>query len=766
MNWTRQKFFILPLACVAFFLASCARDDDSFVGKAYHNFTAFFNAYYNARIEYQRGMRAIEGSLKYDKNAPLEIFPSIESAASGKQFFDRVVKKTSIVLTSHPVSALADNALLLMGKAYFHLKSLEAAERKFKEIITNYPDGDVVDEATFWYGRTLAQLQQSEEAKSVLGSVIASRKTSDVVKADAYFALAELAIKDEKLEEAAEEIEKGLQFVKDENLKSRAAFVLAKIYDRLGRFRDAARAYQIVIDLDPPVYEVLYAAQLNYAIDLRKQGKIKDAEQRLQKMLDDDKNYVKFAEIRYELAECFVEQDRLGKAIDLYIEIIRRAKKTEASAKSYYQLGRIKQEISIDFETARAFYDSSRIEYSQGEIKELAEEAFAKMDKILSLYDEHAVIDSVLKLGILKPLEKDTTKKDSAIVASKDDESNPLSRRLRKDYRRSVTLALGGRDVFAETAGSTSEQRRRQKFTLSPARDTVTFVKYHKEFLDRIAAIGNFYHLTLPMPDSAILWYERAFRYSFNTIFNLSDTLRRQVENVKVPLLFAIADVYRTMNKEEKMDSLYRVILASYPNSRYTNRIREYYGMPLVEESIKPDRALYLKAFALIDSNRYDLALRALDSLYNQFPSSDLRPKALLARAYLLYEKFARPDSALSQYKLLATLYPESEEAKFIEPTLQAAKAMRDSLAALADTTAKMTPANSPQNQSQQPAEPKNAPDKQPKKNPFEKNGKNKGVRKDEEPIQSKEPVKGEENRGEEIPIEEEPDKSNPDGGI
>lgn len=751
---------MLPLTCVAFFVASCGRDDDSFIGKAYHNFTAFFNAYYNARIEYQRGMRAIEGSLKYDKDAPLEIFPSIESAASGKQFFDLVVKKTSIVLTAHPVSALADNALLLMGKAYFHLKSLEAAERKFKEIITNYPEGDVLDEATFWYGRTLAQLQQSKEAKSVLGSVIASRKTSDVVKADAYFALAELAIKDERLEEAVEEIEMGLRLVKDENLKSRAAFTLAKIYDRLGQFRDAARAYQIVIDLDPPVYDVRYAAELNYAIDLRKQGNIQEAEKRLQKMLDDDKNYVKFAEIRYELAECFVQQDRLGKAIDLYIEIIRRAKKTEASAKSYYQLGRIKQEISVDFEMARAFYDSSRIEYSQGEIKELVENAFAKMDKILSLYEEHAVIDSVLKLGILKPIEKDTTKKiDSTAIASNGGESNALTRRSRKEYRRSLTLALGGRDVFAETAGSTTEQQRRQKFTLAPARDTATFVKYHKDFLDRTAAIGNFYHLTLPMPDSAILWYERAFRYSFNTIFNLSDSLKQQVENAKVPLLFSIADVYRTINQQEKMDSLYRVILATYPNSRYTNRIREYYGMPLVEEGIKPDKALYLKAFAMIDSNRYELALRALDSLYKQFPSSELRPKALLASAYLLYEKLSRPDSALSQYKLLASLYPDSQEAKFIEPTLQAAKAMNDSLAARSDTAAKQMPSDSLKNQSSPPT--KEQPEKQPEKNPFEKNGR---VKKDEEAVAPTAPSKERKNKSEKVPVEGAPNTPKSDG--
>jgi hypothetical protein len=89
----RKKFFILPIACIAWLVASCGRDDDSFVGRAYHNFTAFFNAYYNARLEYQRGVQAIESSLKYDKDAPLEIFPSIESAVSGKQFFERVVKK-------------------------------------------------------------------------------------------------------------------------------------------------------------------------------------------------------------------------------------------------------------------------------------------------------------------------------------------------------------------------------------------------------------------------------------------------------------------------------------------------------------------------------------------------------------------------------------------------------------------------------------------------------------------------------------------------
>ncbi|MCS6988770.1 MAG: tetratricopeptide repeat protein [Chloroherpetonaceae bacterium] len=679
----------MPLA-LALIFASCGRDDDSFIGKAYHDFTAFFNAYYNARVEYQRGVKAIEGSLKYDKDAPLEIFPSIESAASGRQFFERVVKKASIVLTAHPVSSLADNALLLMGKAYYYLKSLEAAERKFKEIITNYPDGDVVDEATFWYGRTLVQLQQSDEAKSVLGSVIASKKTSDAVRADAYFSLAELAIKEEKFEEAADEIERGLRLTKDDNLKSRAAFALAKIYDRLGRFRDAARAYQIVIDLDPPVYEVRYAAELNYAIDLRKQGKIQEAEKRLQRMLADDKNFVKFAEIRYELAECYVLQDRLGKAIELYIEIIRRSKKTEPSAKSYYQLGKIKQEISADFEMARAFYDSARNEFSQGEIKRLSEEAFEQMDKILSLYDEHSVIDSVLKLGVLKALPKDATKTaDTTATPKKDDETAPLARRSRKEYRRSVTLALGGTDAFGETTGSQSERRRRQRFSLAAARDTATFVKYHKDLLDRMTSIGNFYHLALPMPDSAILWYQRAFRYAFNSIFELSDSLKRQVENVKAPLLFALADVYRSINQDEKMDSLYRVILASYPNALYANRVREYYGLPIVEETLKPDKALYLRAFAFIDSGRYDLALKALDSLYKQFPSSELRPKALLASGCLLYEKFSRPDSALAQYKLLASLYPESIEAKSIEPTLQAEKALRDSLAALADTTRK-----------------------------------------------------------------------------
>ncbi|PIO47827.1 MAG: hypothetical protein CMR00_08045 [[Chlorobium] sp. 445] len=355
-QFAAHKVFWKPFVflLLTFSFSACSPDDKSPIANLYHEFTAYFNAYYNATVEYEKGLKAMKGSVSYDRNARLQIFVSLENAAQGKQFFDRVIEKTALVIKAHPNSSIADNALLLMGRAYYYQREFAAAERKFKEVISNYTDSDVLDAATFWYGRCLAQQQQTLQAKEILGSVIASPRTSAAVRADAHFALAELAIRDEAFQEAIKQIELGLPLAVDIEQKARAAFVLARIYDQLGDFKSAATYYQAVLKLNPD-FELQYAALLSYALDLREQKEYEAAERVLLRILGDDKYLDKFPEVRYELAQCYELQDRLGKALDLYIEIIRRHKKTEFSARSYLRLGLIKQEISRDYAAALAF---------------------------------------------------------------------------------------------------------------------------------------------------------------------------------------------------------------------------------------------------------------------------------------------------------------------------------------------------------------------------------------------------------------------------
>jgi len=74
-------------------LGACSPDDKSPIAQFYHEFTAYFNAYYNATVEYEKGLKAMKGSVSYERNARLQIFISLENAAQGKQFFDRVIEK-------------------------------------------------------------------------------------------------------------------------------------------------------------------------------------------------------------------------------------------------------------------------------------------------------------------------------------------------------------------------------------------------------------------------------------------------------------------------------------------------------------------------------------------------------------------------------------------------------------------------------------------------------------------------------------------------
>ncbi len=696
-------------------VSSCARDDASLAGNLYHNFTAFFNAYYNAGVEYEKGIKAMKSSVSYDRNARLQIFISLENAQQGKQFFDKVIEKAGAVVQAHPNSDLADNALLLMGRAYYYQREFQPAERKFKEVISNYPTSDILDEATFWYGRTLSQQQQTSEAREILGGVIASPRTAPNVRADAHFSLAELAIRDEAFDEAEKQIRLGLPLATDNDRKATAAFVLARIYDQLGKYDQAAQFYQLVLSLDTD-YELRYAAQLSYALDLREQNNLDEAIEAFMRMLSDDKNLDKFAEIRYELSQCYEKQDRLGKAIDLYLEIIRKNPRTEGAAKSYYRLGLIKQDISRDYETARALFDSSKIEFAQGEINKAASEASERMTKILSLYEAVAALDSTIRLGIVS--QKKTEKPRDTLDAQPD---APTVQRTRRDYRRSAFLASGARDAFGDTL-TTRQTEKRQRIVFDAARDTATLLGYKRELLNRYSGIGNFYQTTLPIPDSAIHWHRFTLRAIDDSLNVFPDSMKPAVRALQEPILYALADAHRLKNELSETDSIYKLMLERYPKSRYAERIRIYYNMPSDAVEQTKDYALYQSAIAGIERREFRLSLKRLDSLLTRYPRSPLRPKALLAKGYIYETSVALPDSAIAIYKQLELQYPSSPEALSIQAKLQAVALARapklDTVKSKSvspkDTTQKSVPVKEAQTRNALPAAPTSTGVKQP----------------------------------------------------
>ncbi|PIO47828.1 MAG: hypothetical protein CMR00_08050 [[Chlorobium] sp. 445] len=311
------------------------------------------------------------------------------------------------------------------------------------------------------------------------------------------------------------------------------------------------------------------------------------------------------------------------------------------------------------------FYDSAKVEFNQGEVGKLIEESVKRMEKILKLYESRSALDSTLRLGIVKG-DTRTERKRVDTTALRERRTMP---RTRRDYRRSVFLELGGIESFSDSA-EVRTTIKRPKITFAAARDSATYLRYKLDYIDYSAEIANFYQMILPIADSAKAWYHITLSYIDDSLHTFPDSLQKKLLAQKAPLLYALAEVYRAEAQRAQQDSLYKLILEKFPQSKYAERIREYFGLPPLVEETADDRRLYALALSKFEDGEKTLALRTLDSLMHVFPRSALYPKMLLLKG-LIYEKQALADSAISAYSTLVKNFPNSEEARSVQAKLE-----------------------------------------------------------------------------------------------
>src|SRR5690606_19075765 len=135
-------FSVLMRRCVAVLaalvlvsgLSGCGR----LLGQRYDNFTAYYNTFYNAKREFSREEEQLlraERPVERDRYLTLFIEPEPQSGAGRSGGFAKAIEKGADLLRDHPESKWVDDALLLIGKAYFYQGNFSGAEQKFRETI-------------------------------------------------------------------------------------------------------------------------------------------------------------------------------------------------------------------------------------------------------------------------------------------------------------------------------------------------------------------------------------------------------------------------------------------------------------------------------------------------------------------------------------------------------------------------------------------------------------------------------------------------------
>ncbi|MDZ4700304.1 MAG: tetratricopeptide repeat protein [Rhodothermales bacterium] len=453
---------ILLIIGVVLLAAGCKQE--SFIGRRYDNFTAYYNTFYNARKQYAEGVRAIERTANQgiDRTVYLSVFHKPERV-SNEQNFNEAIKKSADVLRENQGSKWVDDALLLIGKSYFYLENYVGAEEKFQEVISI--GGDLGDESRFWLARTLIASNSFDDAINHIEFSLSVEGLSRKWEAQLRLALGELHVRRSAWEEAALELERGLERAPDRTTAGRATFLLGQVYETLDQYDKALLAYARVQDFKPE-YALYYAALVSEIRVEAQHGNSVRALRLVRSMERDDKNFESRAELAYFRGRVFQAMRLPNEAYEIYDGLLytedRTINATAIRGKLHHAIGELYRDEYVDFNYAAAHFDTARgslqstarrpataaaIQYAPEAITD-GEKQAEVFGSFSTVHDKLVHVDSLMRLG-----EMDEESFDAFILDLRKKRGEEILEEQRAQARRQAEQQFQAISTVAESSG-------------------------------------------------------------------------------------------------------------------------------------------------------------------------------------------------------------------------------------------------------------------------------------------------------------------------
>lgn len=123
---------------------------------------AYYNTFYLARKYYT------QGEVEQRKDTTGRLSP----AAADR--WDKSIKQAQKVLQRYPNSKWTDDALFLIGKAYFGREEYGSSRQYFQQLLDSYPNSEYALEARFWTARTWAAETDYARASDAFKEILAA----------------------------------------------------------------------------------------------------------------------------------------------------------------------------------------------------------------------------------------------------------------------------------------------------------------------------------------------------------------------------------------------------------------------------------------------------------------------------------------------------------------------------------------------------------------------------------------------------------------
>lgn len=358
-------FYSLLLIFAVSAISSCGSKKNTLIKKAYHNVTAHYNGYFNAKLKIDAEAKSQEKAYVDKYEEILSVYKIIrpDGSAPGKnnnQPLDDAIKKASVVIQRHEISTWIDDCYFEIGRAYFYKKDYFTAAETFQFIAGKYKKTEPANMSYLWLIRTYTLQKKYQQAESVINIVLASETFPKKYLNELFASTAYYYIERKNYKKGIEYLEKAIAVEKKKSKKARYTYILAQLYEKVAEESKAGLNYQRVVKLNP-AYELMFNARINAARLAQTQSVAsrKAMEKELLKMLKDDKNIEYRDQIYYGLGLIYEKESDEDKTIATFQKSAAYSiGNTGQKGKTYLKLAHIYYDKK-DYENAQLYYDST-----------------------------------------------------------------------------------------------------------------------------------------------------------------------------------------------------------------------------------------------------------------------------------------------------------------------------------------------------------------------------------------------------------------------
>lgn len=622
---------IIQISVLFLLLVGC-----SSLNQGWNNFTAYFNTYYNAKKFYNAGVEKNQNQQPdINPLTPIRVHQS-PTEAGLEDFQKAIEKGSAILRNHEDSKFVVPALFIIGKSYYYRSDYFAALEKfeelntlaegaQLQQAIvwqgltylelSNYNQGIEILEF---------ELDNSEE------------EWLPQWRAEAQLVLGELHAEQENWESAATYLEQALSGIEREERQARTQFLLGQVLENMGELNRALFSYTKINDLrtdfDLEFNATRKQAEVsreigNYDYAVSIYQRMRRDDKFLEYRSDLQYEIARSLQLKGDQIAAIenynsVLQDRLQPPTDYTL------------AKTYYGLGEIYRDEYQNLGMAAAYFDSSasqRVDETLLDDDFNAQELASSFGQYVSIRENISQRDSLLNLAEMAPEELEVflddlrqqelermeeelddirDQRDRMLVADQSQEpvqaattteygflniESPTrladaslqfqavwgDRPLADNWRRRSEVSGSRFDQVAEAEGQarTNGNANVRATGIQPTIDTsdIPFtddakLEIYREIESYNYRLGNLFFLSLDMPDSAGVYYQKVADSGYD-------------EDLAIKSLYSIAEVQLLQNQPEEAEKWFRELEARAPNSIYTDRLAERLGIePSVDE--------------------------------------------------------------------------------------------------------------------------------------------------------------------------------------